>query len=354
MNLSRLSPFRLTRPLAAVSAAAIALGSLTACTQSGDNASTTTTQSPSADTANEDTAWPRTIGTVDGEGNDTEVTLESAPERIVSASVTLTGSLLALEAPVVGSGGGHGSSPIFTDEEGFGIQWADIALDRNVAPLYQIEPNVETILAQNPDLVVMSIVGQDSAVAVYEQLAEVVPVLVIDYSNQSWQKVTTHLGEATGREDEAEELIAGFDETVTEAAGSITLPPQPINIISLGREGGMNFFTTESAQGQLFEELGFDVRVPADELVGTTAQGSDRGDIKGVNPENVAPALAGETVFVLNVAAGTPAEETVRTNPALAENTAVAEDRVIGLAPEFFRLDYFSATRLVDFLEEEF
>ncbi|MCS5478925.1 Fe2+-enterobactin ABC transporter substrate-binding protein [Corynebacterium sp. YIM 101645] len=353
MNLPRLAPFRLNRPLAAVSAAAIALGGLTACAESADNGSTSTTESTSTATA-DDAAWPRTIETVDGEGNDTEVTLEAAPERIVSASVTLTGSLLALDAPVVGSGGGQGSSPIFTDEEGFGIQWADIALERDVEPLYQIEPNVEAILAQDPDLVVMSNVGQDSAVAVYEQLAELVPVLVIDYSNQSWQEVTTYLGEATGREDQAAELIAGFEDKVSEAAESITLPPQPVNIISLGREGGMNFFTTESAQGQLFAELGFDILIPAEDLVGTTAQGTDRGDIKGVNPENIAPALAGETVFALNTTGGTPAEETVRTNPALAENTAVAEDRVYGLAPEFFRLDYFSATRLVEYLDEEF
>ncbi len=43
--------------------------------------------------------WPRQI--VDSRGPHT---LESQPQRIVSTSVTLTGSLLAIDAPVVASG----------------------------------------------------------------------------------------------------------------------------------------------------------------------------------------------------------------------------------------------------------
>lgn len=330
---------------------ALSLGGLSACTSAND-----TSAAPSSSTAADaaSTSWPREITTVDGSGASTEVTLESQPQRIVSASVTLTGSLLALDAPVVGSGGGQAASPIFSDEEGFGEQWVDIAREENVAPLYQIEPNVEAILAQNPDLVVMSNVGQDSAVSVYDQLAAVVPVIVIDYSNQSWEEITTYLGEVTGREDKAAELITGFEDSVEKAAAAITLPPQPVNIISLSRDGGVNFFTPESAQGTLFSELGFDVAVPAEELIGTTAQGGNRSDIKGVNQENVAPALQGETVFVMNLDPGTPAEEIVRTNPALVENPAVAANRVVGLFPESFRLDYFSATMLVDFLQKEY
>ncbi|MBF4810375.1 Fe2+-enterobactin ABC transporter substrate-binding protein, partial [Cronobacter muytjensii] len=43
--------------------------------------------------------WPRQI--TDSRGVQT---LEKAPQRIVSTSVTLTGSLLAIDAPVVASG----------------------------------------------------------------------------------------------------------------------------------------------------------------------------------------------------------------------------------------------------------
>ncbi|MGQ7115120.1 Fe2+-enterobactin ABC transporter substrate-binding protein, partial [Escherichia sp. TWPC-MK] len=43
--------------------------------------------------------WPRQI--TDSRGTHT---LESQPQRIVSTSVTLTGSLLAIDAPVIASG----------------------------------------------------------------------------------------------------------------------------------------------------------------------------------------------------------------------------------------------------------
>ncbi len=46
------------------------------------------------------------------------ITLKSAPKRIVSTSVTLTGSLLAIDAPVIASGAGVPNSR-FTDSQGF-------------------------------------------------------------------------------------------------------------------------------------------------------------------------------------------------------------------------------------------
>ncbi|MDU7867197.1 MAG: Fe2+-enterobactin ABC transporter substrate-binding protein, partial [Pantoea sp.] len=42
--------------------------------------------------------WPRTVAGAKG-----SVTLSQAPTRIVSTSVTLTGSLLAIDAPVIAS-----------------------------------------------------------------------------------------------------------------------------------------------------------------------------------------------------------------------------------------------------------
>ena len=50
-------------------------------------------------TAAAQTGWPRTVAGATG-----NITLTQAPMRIVSTSVTLTGSLLAIDAPVVASG----------------------------------------------------------------------------------------------------------------------------------------------------------------------------------------------------------------------------------------------------------
>lgn len=64
--------------------------------------------------------WPRQI--TDSRGTHT---LESQPQRIVSTSVTLTGSLLAIDAPVIASGATTPNNRV-ADDQGFyasGARW---------------------------------------------------------------------------------------------------------------------------------------------------------------------------------------------------------------------------------------
>ncbi|XNM53477.1 hypothetical protein ACLK2I_03255 [Escherichia coli] len=61
--------------------------------------------------------WPRQI--TDSRGTHT---LESQPKPIVSTSVTLTGSLLAIDAPVIASGATTPNNRV-ADDQGFLRQW---------------------------------------------------------------------------------------------------------------------------------------------------------------------------------------------------------------------------------------
>ncbi|PFG28055.1 Fe2+-enterobactin ABC transporter substrate-binding protein [Corynebacterium renale] len=343
------------RVFAGALAAATAL-SVAACSSS-DEASVEQSTAGSAEAGKEsakEAAFPRTIETLDGQGNAKEITIEKKPERIVSVSVTLTGALVALDAPVVGSGGGNPKAPMFDDETGFGTWWADTAKERGITSTHTAgNLDAEAVLALEPDLVIMSNVGQDKGSDIYDQLAALVPVQVVDYSDQSWEETTKEVAHATGLDDAADQIIANYEKSVADAKGKLNIEG-PVNIVSLSKDTGMNFFTEESAQGRIFTDLGVELALPKDELVGKTAQGTDRGDIKGVNPENIPLALEGQSVFVLNLGGKEPAEQQVRSNPALAQAPAVANDRVYGLDGEFFRIDAISAQALVDHLVETF
>ena len=61
--------------------------------------------------------WPRTV--TDAQG---EVTIEAQPAKVVSTSPSVTGTLLAIDAPVVSSAAAS-PSPL-TDDKGFFTQWA--------------------------------------------------------------------------------------------------------------------------------------------------------------------------------------------------------------------------------------
>lgn len=330
--------------------AALSLG-LVACSDNAENTGNAE-NSEAASSSTADSAFPRTIKTQDKDRQDTDLTIESQPKKIVSASVTLTGALLSLDAPVVASAGGNPDAPMFADGTGFGLAWDEVAQQKGIDSIYTIgSASAEAVLAQDPDLVVMSNVGNDSGAEIYDQLKDIVPVQVIDYSDQSWQDTTREVAEAAGLEDKADEVIGDYDAAVEKVKGNLDIE-QPVNIVSPTKDG-MNFFTEESAQGQIFSDLGIEVATPDQDLVGTSAQGSKRGDVKAVNTENLPLALDGKSTFVLNLG-GKPADEKVRKDPQLADTESVRNNHVYPLDGEFFRIDAFSAKDLVDHLQEEF
>ena len=290
--------------------------------------------------------WPRQV--TDSRGVHT---LESKPTRIVSTSVTLTGSLLAIDAPIVASGATTPNNRV-ADGQGFLRQWGDIAKQRKVARLYIGEPSAEAVAAQMPDLILISATGGDSALALYDQLSAIAPTLIINYDDKSWQALLTQLGEITGHEKQAAERIAAFDKQLAQVKQQMTLPPQPVNaIVYTAAAHSANLWTTESAQGKLLHQLGFTLADLPAGLQTSTSQGK-RHDIIQLGGENLATGLTGEGLFVF---AGDEKDvAAIYANPLLAHLPSVKNKRVWALGTETFRLDYYSAMLVLQRLNAMF
>ncbi|MER1729095.1 Fe2+-enterobactin ABC transporter substrate-binding protein [Enterobacter bugandensis] len=290
--------------------------------------------------------WPRQVN--DSRGVHT---LESKPTRIVSTSVTLTGSLLAIDAPVIASGATTPNNRV-ADAQGFLRQWGDIAKQRKVARLYIGEPSAEAVAAQMPDLILISATGGDSALALYDQLSAIAPTLIINYDDKSWQELLTQLGTMTGREKQAAERIAAFDKQLAQVKQQMKLPPQSVNaIVYTAAAHTANLWTTESAQGKLLHQLGFTLAALPDGLHTSKSQGK-RHDIIQLGGENLATGLNGEGLFVF---AGDEKDvAAIYANPLLAHLPSVKNKRVWALGTETFRLDYYSAMLVLDRLNALF
>ena len=290
--------------------------------------------------------WPRQV--TDSRGVHT---LESKPTRIVSTSVTLTGSLLAIDAPVVASGATTPNNRV-ADGQGFLRQWGDIAKQRKIARLYVGEPSAEAVAAQMPDLILISATGGDSALALYDQLSAIAPTLIINYDDKSWQALLTQLGEITGHEKQAAERIAAFDKQLAQVKQQMTLPPQPVNaIVYTAAAHSDNLWTAESAQGKLLHQLGFTLADLPAGLQTSTSQGK-RHDIIQLGGENLATGLNGEGLFVF---AGDEKDvAAIYANPLLAHLPSVKNKRVWALGTETFRLDYYSAMLVLQRLNAMF
>ncbi|MCI1031023.1 iron complex transport system substrate-binding protein [Raoultella sp. BIGb0149] len=279
--------------------------------------------------------WPRQI--TDSRGAHT---LEQRPLRIVSTSVTLTGSLLAIDAPVVASGATTPNNRV-ADGQGFLRQWSTVARDRKLARLYIGEPSAEAVAAQMPDLILISATGGDSALALYDQLSTIAPTLIINYDDKSWQALLTQLGEITGQEKQAAVRIAEFDKQLAALKQQMKLPPQPVSaLVYTAAAHSANLWTPESAQGQMLEQLGFTLATLPGGLHASQSQGK-RHDIIQLGGENLAAGLNGQSLFLF--AGDEKDAQAIYANPLLAHLPAVEAKRVYPLGIETFRLDYYSA-----------
>lgn len=290
--------------------------------------------------------WPRQV--TDSRGSHT---LDHKPLRIVSTSVTLTGSLLAIDAPVVASGATTPNNRV-ADAQGFLRQWGDVAKQRKLSRLYIGEPSAEAVAAQMPDLILISATGGDSALALYDQLSSIAPTLVINYDDKSWQQLLTQLGTVTGNEPQAAERIAEFDKQLAALKQKMTLPPQPVSaLVYTAAAHTANLWTPESAQGKLLQQLGFTLAPLPAGLQTSQSQGK-RHDILQLGGENLPAGLNGQSLFLF--AGDQKDADAVYANPLLGHLPAVQNKHVYALGTETFRLDYYSAMLVLKRLEALF
>jgi ABC-type Fe2+-enterobactin transport system substrate-binding protein len=290
--------------------------------------------------------WPRQVQGVNG-----SITLPQPPQRIVSTSVTLTGSLLAIGAPVIASGATVPNNRM-ADEQGFFKQWGAVARERKVQRLYIGEANAEAVASQAPDLILVSATGGDSALALVDQLSAIAPTLVVNYETQSWQQLDEQLGQATGQEAQARQLAEQFAARQATLKSHLQLPNGPVSAFVYNAPARQaNLWTVDSPQGQLLRDTGFSLALPPASLATSNSLGK-RKDIIQLGGENVASGLTGEAFLVF---AAEPADlEALRGNSLLQHLPAVREQRLYALGADTFRLDYYSASNLLTRLERYF
>ncbi len=363
-----LAPFRRRRSDAlrgatAVAAALALTAGLAAC--SGDSSDDAATGGGSGDGS-----WPRTVSSLAVENHHLDCTdqmdistcatedveIPEQPQRIVSTAVGLTGSLLAVDAPVVATGGATTGSTADNDE-GFFNQWADEARDKGVESLWQLSPDLEKIVTADPDLILVAANGQDTAVPGLEKIQAIgVPVVVLDYANMDWKDLTTEIGEMTGREADAAARIEEYDERVSEVKASIEDPEQPVSLVlpSADKSGNANYMTAESPQGRVAADLGWELTVPGDDVARTDGPFAGRTDVRQVTAENQDKAFTGHTVLAVDSGIGEDPAEYLKNMPILADTYAVQNDRIFAMPPELFRMDYYSAMAMLNRIDELF
>lgn len=286
--------------------------------------------------------WPRKIEHALG-----TTTLSAMPRTIVSTSVVLTGSLLAIEAPVVGSGATVPGGPGI-DDKGFFTQWAAIADERGVQVLYDnSELDLEAVQAAAPDLILLSPVGGDAAADQYEQLGQIAPAVAIDYNSSRWEDVTRELGRITGREEKAQSVIDDFAAKIAEMSRRITPPAEPVQLIAYQGDNGAAFALPTGPHADLMSELGFTV-APLPEGAQTE---EGRGDVAFLSPEAAVAGLTAATVLLID--GDDKTVEALRADP-IYQGVPAMSGRIVPLGHPSFKLDYYAALDMAAHVEAGF
>lgn len=293
------------------------------------------TDAPAA--SGESASFPVTFENANG----TTTTIEVQPQRVLSTSVSITGTLLAMDAPVVAS---------VSDAKGkFFPQWAPIAEERGVTNAWPAgKPDLEAAIAAQPDLIIVSTSGADSAMDQLAQLEGIAPTIVVNYSEITWQELATQLGPPLGAQAGAEKAVSDFDAHVEDTAGKINVPSGSANIVSFNGPDDTNpIGMTSGPHARLLTQLGFTIEEPDPAWHANPQQ---RSDFVFASYENLTQ-LKGETTFL--VAADDAKVKAFRDDPVLANLPSVRSGQVYALGLDSFRVDPYSAKNMVDLVAEQ-
>lgn len=283
-------------------------------------------------------SWPVVHRNPDG----SQVSIPAPPKRIVSASVTLTGSLLAIDAPVVASS--------LNGNRRFFDQWAQVAQARKVRRLWPLNAvDLEAVYLAKPDLIVVSASGADSALESVRELSQIAPTIVVDYATHNWQETTRQLGRATGLSERAEQRVAEFAEKTRSVAQAIRVPDGLTAIISYNGPGMINpVAMPQGSHGLLLSALGFRMESPDPHW----HSGLDSADDFVKAQYEHLSTLKARTVFLLRQDEHDGAA--LLRDRVLARMPAVQTRQVYGLGKNSFRIDYYSANEIVDAIRRRF
>ncbi|MET0764672.1 MAG: iron-siderophore ABC transporter substrate-binding protein [Blastococcus sp.] len=294
------NPVRVRRPLSVLAAVPLALAALAGCgAAAGEESGESTTESAGGE-------FPVSIEHAFG-----STTIEAEPERVVVLGWSAQDAVYALGVTPVGmpsySYGGGDDGVLPWDDEFFDAEQTTLLDTTDGPPL-------EQIAALRPDVILAPYDGFEASV--YEDLSGIAPTVA--YPDEPWttpwREQTRMIGEALGKSDEAEELIADTDAQVAAIADEHPeFEGLTFAYTSMGAEALYLYLPTDP-RVQLIEDLGLTV-APSVEELGADSEGSffaqlsleKAADIESDVLVGFADGLSADEVTALPVYAQVPA-----------------------------------------------
>jgi iron complex transport system substrate-binding protein len=244
--------------------------------------------------------FPVTVSAANG-----EVSVERAPQRIVSLAATATEVLFAI---------GAGDQVVAVDE------FSTYPAEAPITDLSGFEPNVEAVAGYQPDLVVVSDDLNDIVAGLQAVEIPVVHLPAAVDLDDAYSQIEV-LGTITGNLGNAAELVSSMQTEIEELAGSVPNPTEPLTYY---HELDSSLFTVTSATfiGQIYQLAGL-------ENIADQAGGAETG-YPQISAEYIVQADP-DLIFLADTKCCGESAETIAARPGWDQLSAVTAERVVEL-----------------------
>ncbi len=196
-----------------------------------------------------DGVFPRTVVHYQG-----ETTINAAPTKVVIISTGQADAMLSLGMCPIGSttaSGAEGPVPQYL-KDAYPDQASAIEAITKVGS--RTEPDIETIGALKPDLILTNIAGKDDADTLYKNLTAIAPTVVTRGTGQFWKIDFLLLADALGKREAAQSLLDIITQEAGEAGSALTTA----GTISLLRKNSdkLRVFGPISFSGSVVADMG--------------------------------------------------------------------------------------------------
>lgn len=178
-----------------------------------------------------------------------EYTLNHKPKVIAVLDTKFVDQLIALGEQPAGSVKAAGSNADFPE-------YLSDRLGEVLVLGTRDEPNIEAVVALNPDLILMT----DFQEKVYDSMSKIAPTLELEF-NEDWRATLETMGKITGKQAEAKAIIQDYEDKTARLKNQIAekLGNETVALIRPRKEG-IRVHTSQHRTGAiLYTDLGLNV-----------------------------------------------------------------------------------------------
>jgi len=197
------------------------------------------------------------------------------PTRVIALETGEVDSAVALGIAPVGAGSWLAANDPWPD-------YLEAALENTTYLGLSDAPNLEAIVALEPDLILGSVLRHGD---LYEQLSQIAPTVLTETVGVVWKENLLLHGEALGKEDEAQALLDAYEARTAASREALGETPPEVSVVRF-LPGEIRLYQKASFIGTVLEDLGLP-RPPSQDVDDFAANITEEG----------VPEIGGDVIF---------------------------------------------------------